>query len=158
MPLSGDQIKKLQKDWADGINGTGMYTYKIDKKFVANALGIKPSKVDDVTYRLARQAVADEAAKENKGALTPAKMRMAIYHNVGPQITGSYQQYDGIFGSRINGTTVNVSLNAADMASLGISGASKAPDGNWYLKMKDGRTVYATLAKLKAAQDGREVI
>lgn len=158
MPLSGDQIKKLQKDWADGINGTGMYTYKIDKKFVANALGIKPSKVDDVTLRLARQAVADEAAKENKGALTPAKMRMAIYHNVGPQITGSYQQYDGLFGSRINGTTVNVSLNAADMASLGISGASKAPDGNWYLKMKDGRTVYATLAQLKAAQDGREVI
>ena len=44
------------------------------------------------------------------------------------------------------------------MASLGISGASKAPNGNWYLKMKDGRTVYATLAQLKAAQDGREVI
>ena len=44
------------------------------------------------------------------------------------------------------------------MASLGISAASKAPDGNWYVKMKDGQTKYVTLAQLHAAQKGTGVI
>ena len=158
MPLSGDQIKKLNKDLGNALDGKGAFAYKIDKNFVANALGIKPSKVNDVTFRLAREAVAEAANETNGGALTQATMRKVIYQKVGPQITGSYQQYDGLFGSRINGTNITVSLNAADMENMGIVKASKAQDGNWYVKMKDGQTKYVTLAQLHAAQKGTGVI
>ena len=158
MPLSGDQIKKLNKDLGNALDGKGAFAYKIDKNFVANALGIKPSKVNDVTFRLAREAVAEAANETNGGPLTQATMRKVIYQKVGPQITGSYQQYDGLFGSRINGTNITVSLNAADMENMGIVKASKAKDGNWYVKMKDGQTKYVTLAQLHAAQKGTGVI
>lgn len=158
MPLSGDQIKKLNKDLGNALDGKGAFAYKIDKNFVANALGIKPSKVNDVTFRLAREAVAEAANETNGGPLTQATMRKVIYQKVGPQITGSYQQYDGLFGSSINGTNITVSLNAADMENMGIVKASKAPDGNWYVKMKDGQTKYVTLAQLHAAQKGTGVI
>ena len=158
MPLSGDQVKKLNKDLGNGLNGTGSFAYKLDKNFVADALGIKPSKVDDVTFRMAREAVAQTAAEGNGGPLTQATMKKVIYQKVGPKITGTYKQHDGIFGTTINGTTVNLSLTAADMKRMNIVAASQAPDGNWYVKMKNGKTKYVTLAQLYAAQKGTGVI
>ena len=158
MPLSGDQIKKLNKDLVSGLNGTGSFAYKLDKNFVADALGIKPSKVDDVTFRMAREAVAQTAAEGNGGPLTQATMKKVIYQKVGPKITGTYKQHDGIFGTTINGTTVNLSLTAADMKRMNIVAASQAPDGNWYVKIKNGKTKYVTLAQLYAAQKGTGVI
>ena len=158
MPLSGDHIKKLNKDLVSGLNGTGSFAYKLDKNFVADALGIKPSKVDDVTFRLAREAVAQTAAEGNGGPLTQATMKKVIYQKLGAKITGTYKQYDGLFGTQINGTPVNLSLTSADMKRMGIVGASQAPDGNWYVKMKNGKTKYVTLAELHAAQKGTGVI
>lgn len=158
MPLSGDQVKKLNKDLVSGLNGTGSFAYKLDKNFVADALGIKPSKVDDVTFRLAREAVAQTAAEGNGGPLTQATMKKVIYQKLGAKITGTYKQHDGLFGTTINGTTVNLSLTSADMKRMGIVGASQAPDGNWYVKMKKGKTKYVTLAQLHAAQKGTGVI
>lgn len=158
MPLSGDQVKKLNKDLVSGLNGTGSFAYKLDKNFVADALGIKPSKVDDVTFRLAREAVAQTAAEGNGGPLTQATMKKVIYQKLGAKITGTYKQHDGLFGTTINGTTVNLSLTSADMKRMGIVGASQAPDGNWYVKMKNGKTKYVTLAQLHAAQKGTGVI
>lgn len=158
MPLSGDQVKKLNKDLVSGLNGTGSFAYKLDKNFVADALGIKPSKVDDVTFRLAREAVAQTAAEGNGGPLTQATMKKVIYQKLGAKITGTYKQYDGLFGTQINGTPVNLSLTSADMKRMGIVGASQAPDGNWYVKMKNGKTKYVTLAELHAAQKGTGVI
>ena len=158
MPLSGDQIKKLNKDLGNGLNGTGSFAYKLDKNFVADALGIKPSKVDDVTFRMAREAVAQTAAEGNGGPLTQATMKKVIYQKVGPKITGTYKQHDGIFGTTINGTTVNLSLTAADMKRMNIVAASQAPDRNWYVKIKNGKTKYVTLAQLYAAQKGTGVI
>lgn len=158
MPLSGVQVKKLNKDLGNGLNGTGSFAYKLDKNFVADALGIKPSKVDDVTFRMAREAVAQTTAEGNGGPLTQATMKKVIYQKVGPKITGTYKQHDGIFGTTINGTTVNLSLTAADMKRMNIVAASQAPDGNWYVKMKNGKTKYVTLAQLYAAQKGTGVI
>lgn len=158
MPLSGDQVKKLNKDLVSGLNGTGSFAYKLDKNFVADALGIKPSKVDDVTFRLAREAVAQTAAEGNGGPLTQATMKKVIYQKLGAKITGTYKQHDGLFGTTINGTTVNLSLTSADMKRMGIVGASQAPDGNWYVKKKNGKTKYVTLAQLHAAQKGTGVI
>lgn len=158
MPLSGDQVKKLNKDLVSGLNGTGSFAYKLDKNFVADALGIKPSKVDDVTFRLAREAVAQTAAEGNGGPLTQATMKKIIYQKLGAKITGTYKQHDGLFGTTINGTTVNLSLTSADMKRMGIVGASQAPDGNWYVKKKNGKTKYVTLAQLHAAQKGTGVI